>query len=48
MGRVTTRTLVREFWRGLSMVGLARKYGLTRTIVEARLRTYMRARRRAL
>ena len=32
--RVTPRRLAREFKGGLSMVGLARKYGLTRREVE--------------
>ena len=39
---VTTRRLVREFHRGLSVVGLARKWGLTRRQVEDRIRAFMR------
>jgi uncharacterized protein (DUF433 family) len=41
--RVTTRRLVREFQRGLSFVGLARKFGLTRHQIEERVRRWMRA-----
>ncbi len=41
--RVTTRRLAREFKRGLSFVGLARKYGLKMREVENRLRVYLRA-----
>jgi len=40
--RVTARRLLREFQRGLSMVGLARKHGLTTVEVQARLRGVMR------
>lgn len=40
--RVPTRTLARDFKRGLSFVGLARKYGMTRHEVEDRLRQWMR------
>ncbi len=36
--RVTNHTLAKEFQRGLSLVGLARKHGLTTRRVEDRLR----------
>ena len=45
--RVTTRTLAREFKAGRSMVGLARKYRLTRREVENRLRVYLTISNRA-
>jgi transposase-like protein len=38
-------SLEREFKRGLTVVGLARKHGLTRQQVEARLRQILRAQR---
>ena len=37
--RVTPRQLAREFKGGLTMVGLARKYALTRREVEAWIRS---------
>jgi len=40
--RVTARRLLREFQRGLSVVGLARKYGLTSLQVQAQIRREMR------
>ena len=40
--RVANRTLLREFQRGLSFVGLARKYGLTNREVQDRVRTVSR------
>ena len=45
MARVTPRMLAREFKAGLSMVGLARKYALTRRQVEDWIRTVARKRR---
>jgi hypothetical protein len=36
--RVTSRRLLKDFKRGLSMVGLARKYGLRAVDVETRIR----------
>jgi hypothetical protein len=36
--RVTSRRLLTDFKRGLSMVGLARKYGLRAVDVETRIR----------
>ena len=36
--RVANRTLLREFQRGMSFVGLARKYGLTNREVQDRVR----------
>jgi hypothetical protein len=33
---------MRDFQRGLSFIGLARKYGLTRHQVEDRIRRWMR------
>ena len=36
--RVANRTLLREFERGLSFIGLARKYGLTNREVQDRVR----------
>jgi len=38
------RILAREFKRGLTMLGLARKYGLTRADVERRIRRWTAAR----
>ena len=43
--RVTARVLAREFKSGLSFVGLARKYGMTVTRVEDRVRGYVKGRR---
>ena len=43
--RVTNRTLLREFQRGLSFIGLARKYGLTNMEVQNRVRKVMMRRR---
>ena len=40
--RVTPLMLAREFKRGLTMVGLARKYALTRGQVEDWIRSVMR------
>lgn len=40
--RVTDRRLVREFARGLSLLGLARKYGMTKLTVEDRIRRWSR------
>ena len=39
---VTPARLAKEFKRGLSMVGLARKYALTRTTVEEWIRWGLR------
>jgi hypothetical protein len=36
--RVTSRRLLKDFKAGLSMVGLARKYGLRAVDVETRIR----------
>jgi hypothetical protein len=36
--RVTSRRLLQDFKRGVSMVGLARKYGLRARVVEDRIR----------
>ncbi len=41
--RVTPRRLAQEFKRGLSIVGLARKYALTRRQVEEWIRCVTRA-----
>lgn len=38
----TPRRLLREFQRGLSMIGLARKYGMTSLQVQAAIRKEMR------
>ena len=40
--RITPRMLAREFKAGLSMVGLARKYALTRQQVEDWIRSVSR------
>lgn len=42
---VTPAILAREFTRGLSMVGLARKYALTRHQVEEWIRSVQRRKR---
>lgn len=42
LSRVTPTRLAREFKRGLTMVGLARKYGLTRQQVEDWIRSVAR------
>lgn len=42
MCRITPRRLAREFQSGLSMVGLARKYALTRHQVEDWIRSVSR------
>lgn len=39
----TGRRLLREFQRGLSFIGLARKYGMTSPEVQARVRRVMRS-----
>jgi len=44
--RVTARRLLRDFKRGLSFVGLARKYGMTNVRVQQRIRDYINARTR--
>ena len=38
--RVTARRLAREFKRGLSFIGLARKYGMTSLQVQSRVRRW--------
>lgn len=43
--RVTSTLLAREFKAGLTMIGLARKYGLTRRQVEEWIRSVARVRR---
>lgn len=43
--RVTGRTLLREFERGLSCLGLARKWGLTNVVVQQRIRQEIRRQR---
>lgn len=42
LSRITPRRLAREFKRGLSMVGLARKYALTQRQVEDWIRSVAR------
>lgn len=42
LSRVTPRKLAREFKDGLTMVGLARKYALTRRQVEEWIRSVAR------
>ena len=44
MCRITPRMLAREFKRGLSMVGLARKYALTQQQVEDWIRSVRKKR----
>jgi len=46
LAHVTPTKLAREFKKGLSMVGLARKYALTRFVVEAWIRSVHRRKRR--
>ena len=46
--RITPTLLAREFKGGLTVIGLARKYGLTRAQVEAKIRAVAKRKKLAL